>query len=66
MIKITEIRVVSFCVAKCCGYYVVLFFLFRQLIVNTYEDLMKNVSVSWGLALVSSFEKMSSLGSAIA
>ena len=33
-----------------------------QFIVNTIGDLMKKLSVCWGLALVSSFEKLSSLG----
>ena len=35
-------------------------------IVNTYEELMKKFSIEWGLALVSSFEKISSLGRAMA
>ena len=47
MVKFTEIKVVGFCVSKCFGYNVIKF-LFMQLIVNTYGDLMKNFSVSWG------------------
>ena len=43
-----------------------LFFLFIELMVYTYEDLMKKFSVSWGLALLLSFQNISSFGRAMA
>ena len=43
-----------------------LYFLFIELMVNTYEDLTKKFSVSWGLALLLSFQYVSSFGRAMA
>ena len=41
-------------------------FLFIELRVNIYEDLMKKFSHSWGLALLSSFENVTAFGRAMA